>query len=68
MISFACALIAPGVLLAGTPRGQVVGWGQVTLPYIEPGTVFTQIAAGLDHGLALTSSGKVVAWGWNYEQ
>jgi alpha-tubulin suppressor-like RCC1 family protein len=32
---------------------------------LPTGTKVTAIAAGLDHALALTSTGAVLAWGWN---
>ena len=67
--------------LALTTTGQVLAWGSnyygqlgngtttnsnapvlVTLP---SGTTVTAIAAGANHSLALTSTGQVLAWGWN---
>jgi alpha-tubulin suppressor-like RCC1 family protein len=56
---------ANGALQAPTTRGTVVGWGVSTIPYIEPGTRFTKIAAGARHNLALKGNGTVVAWGDN---
>src|SRR5688572_30393227 len=32
------------------PSGTVVSWGLNVLPYVEPGTRFTAIAAGISHG------------------
>jgi len=32
---------------------------------IPPGTTFTQVSAGADNSLALSSTGKVYAWGYN---
>ena len=68
--------------LALTSTGQVLAWGSnsygqlgngsttnsstpvaVSLP---SGTTVTAIAAGDGHSLALTSSGQVLAWGWNF--
>jgi alpha-tubulin suppressor-like RCC1 family protein len=67
--------------LALTSTGQVLAWGyngfgrlgngtttdshvpvSVSLP---PGTTVTAISAGSDHGMALTSTGEVLAWGYN---
>jgi alpha-tubulin suppressor-like RCC1 family protein len=36
----------------------------VSLPL---GTAVTAVASGADHSLALTSTGQVLAWGWNYD-
>jgi alpha-tubulin suppressor-like RCC1 family protein len=47
------------------PAGTVVGWGDLSIPYVAPGTRFTAIAAGSLHSLALKSDGTVVAWGEN---
>ncbi len=44
------------------PAGTIVSWGRDVLPYVEPGTRFTAIAAA-GHTLGLTSKGSVVAWG-----
>lgn len=68
--------------LALTARGQVLAWGsddagqlgdgrmtdtanpvRVKLPR---GTKITAIRAGCEHSLALTSKGKVLAWGYNH--
>ena len=67
--------------MALTSTGQVLAWGyngfgrlgngtttdshvpvSVSLP---AGTTVTAISAGQDHGLALTSTGQVLAWGYN---
>jgi alpha-tubulin suppressor-like RCC1 family protein len=72
-----------GHSLALTSTGQVLAWGlndsgqlgngtttlsgtpvAVSLP---SGTTVTAIAAGSSHSLALTSSGQVLAWGYNNE-
>jgi alpha-tubulin suppressor-like RCC1 family protein len=69
-------------VLALTSTGQVLGWGNnfngqlgnwtttnsstpvtVSLP---PGTTVTAIAGGSQHSLAVTSAGKVLAWGSNF--
>ena len=49
------------------PSGTVVSWGERFLPYVEPGTRFTAMAAGRSHTVALRSDGSVVAWGWARE-
>lgn len=61
------ALAIPNPLFADnrTP-GQVVGWGSMILPNVEPNTVFTKIAAGDYHSLAMTSAGSIVGWGNNF--
>jgi alpha-tubulin suppressor-like RCC1 family protein len=67
--------------LALGSNGQIYAWGWnsdgqlgdgTTTPSDAPvavsapsGTTFTQIAAGGDHGLALSSSGQLYAWGLN---
>ena len=45
------------------PSGTIV-WKE--LPYVEPGTRFTAISAGLGHSVALKNDGSVVAWGYNH--
>jgi len=49
--------LCAGPLWAGTPPGQVVSWGTRVLPSVPPGVVFTNVAAGFDHSLAVTSAG-----------
>jgi alpha-tubulin suppressor-like RCC1 family protein len=34
---------------------------------VPPGAVFTNIAAGFDHSLALKNDGTVIAWGNNFD-
>src|SRR4051794_6504106 len=46
--------------------GQVVRWGKVMLPHVNRGTVFTGIAAGSTHTLAIKADGNVVGRGRNY--
>ena len=62
--AFLCSVI----LTAGTPGlsqtrsqtpGVVVGWGEQVIPYVQPGTRFTAIAAGGSHSLALKADGTV---------
>ncbi len=69
--------------LALTSTGQVLDWGyngegelgngtttnsSTPVPVSLPsGTTVTAIAGGQDHSLALTSSGQVLAWGYNAE-
>lgn len=69
-----CGVLVVGVVVishqlveAGSPAGQVVEWGKEVLPYVEPGTVFTNIAAGGGSSMAIARDGKVVEWGENYE-
>jgi alpha-tubulin suppressor-like RCC1 family protein len=45
--------------------GQIVGWGSIVLPLVNPGTRFIAVAAGGEHSLALKADGTVVAWGRN---
>ena len=45
--------------------GQVVSWGSIVLPLVQPGTRFIAVAAGGEHSLALKADGTVVAWGRN---
>src|SRR5260370_7897846 len=52
---------------ASGPSGQVVGWGGVVFPYVEPGTKFTKIAAGGDESLPVKVDGNVSAWRANPE-
>ena len=52
-------------MAAELPSGQVASWGSIVVPYVQPGTRFTKVAAGYDHGAALTSGGKVISWGGN---
>ncbi|MFC0598251.1 Ig-like domain repeat protein [Streptomyces palmae] len=70
-----------GFSVALTSTGQVLAWGQndvgqlgdgtftdSTTPVevdLPAGTTVTAIATGDDHVLALTSSGEVLAWGYN---
>jgi alpha-tubulin suppressor-like RCC1 family protein len=70
-----------GHSLALTSTGQVLAWGDNDFGQLgdgtrtnrdEPveaalpaGTVVTRIAGGDDHSLALTSTGQVLAWGYN---
>lgn len=59
-----CLLFSSGLLFAGN-AGHVVGWGGISLPY-EPGSVFTNIGAGWDHGMAIRNDGKLFIWGNNW--
>jgi hypothetical protein len=42
------------------PSGTIVSWGTHPIPYVEPGTRFTAIAAGDANTVALKSHGSVV--------
>ena len=48
------------LLGVGQPVGVGLGWGASVM---MPGIVFTNIAAGFDHSLALRSDGTVFEWG-----
>ncbi len=68
--------------LARTSTGKVLGWGYnadgelgngttdgadvPTAVHLPSGVTITQIAAGYYHSLALTSTGRVLAWGYNF--
>src|SRR5260370_13264485 len=45
--------------------GTVISWGGQVIPYVQPGTRYKAIAAGVYHSLALNSGGTVLAWGDN---
>jgi len=61
------ALISLGAAVAGHAGGKVVVWSnRVSLTNVPPGlTNIIALAAGRDHLLALTSEGRVAAWGGN---
>src|SRR5262245_3021841 len=52
-------------LPADSSPGQVAGWGTMTFPHVDSRAVFTSIAAGGNNGLAITSGGMLVEWGYN---
>jgi len=52
-------------LFSTNRSGQIVSWGSMVLPYVDPKTRFIAIAAGGEHSLAVTSDGRVIAWGRN---
>ena len=60
-----CVVVSCRTLSAISPPGQVVTWGEMTRSYVEPGAPVIQVAAGVEHSLALTRAGGVVAWGRN---
>src|SRR5262245_42305268 len=64
-----CVFLCLGLFVQTTSRsfasGQAVMWGNLVLPYVEPGTIFTNIAAGGLHRLAIRNDGVLFAWGWN---
>src|SRR5262245_21298869 len=45
--------------------GRVIGWGDLVIPDVSPGTPFSAISGGAGHSLALKRDGSVVAWGAN---
>jgi autotransporter-associated beta strand protein len=55
-------------------QGSIVTWGDDTLcqrtgmdPYTPPAdSVFTQVAAGMEHSLALKSNGFGIGWGFDF--
>src|SRR5437588_70079 len=54
------------LLVVSSPSTHVVGWGGISLPY-EPGSVFTNIGAGWDHGISIRNDGKPFIWGKNWD-
>ena len=54
-----CAIGWP-LLVHSQPSGSVLGWGPAV---IKPGILFTNIAAGYDHRVAIRSDGTVDDWG-----
>jgi hypothetical protein len=58
-----CLLLAQHLKAANITVGQAVGWGVQVMPYVEPGTMFTNIAACGWHNLAIQTDGKVTAGG-----
>ncbi len=62
LAAFLGALVSSQVSLPASQPGTVVAWGDEALPYVQPGTRFTTIAAGGEHNLALKPDGTVVAW------
>ena len=64
--AFALFLALPvKFLAAASPGTYVVGWGDPVFPHWNPGTVFTNTAAGGEYSLGVTSDGTVVCWGNN---
>src|SRR5438045_1331057 len=69
---FTCLLAEISFLLQCTALGQhstvpgtVVTWGRRVLPYVDPSMKCLAASAGLEHNLAITDHGQVVAWGKN---
>ena len=46
-------------------RGGVETSAIPVSPQLPAGTSFQQVAAGMNHALALSTAGQVFAWGWN---
>lgn len=46
-------------------RGGVEASAVPVYPQLPAGISFQQVAAGMNHALALSTSGQVFAWGWN---
>jgi alpha-tubulin suppressor-like RCC1 family protein len=59
--------ISPSASVAQNAPAHVVGWGSFALPYVEPGTRFTNIAAGWIHAFAVDTKGNLATWGYNLE-
>lgn len=63
------APLAIGLFISISPvsgySGQLVSWGAITMPYVEPGTVFTKLSANTDHSMALAKDGTISIWGNN---
>src|SRR2546428_608264 len=61
------ALLVAGVVrppgVQSAQIGTVASWGEQVLPYVEPETRFSKIAAGGYHSLGLKQDGTVVEWG-----
>src|SRR5438552_3167926 len=60
----AALLISRPAVAANQAAGQPVSWGYMRTPRL--GTVFTNLAAGANHSLAVQSDGSVLVWGANY--
>src|SRR4030095_487821 len=58
-------LFAQSLLAAAVP-GHVSSWGGTVLPY-APGSVFTAIGAGWNHGMGARDDGKVFVWGSSWD-
>ena len=81
-VSFSAVAAGSSHSLALTASGEIYAWGSnvfgqlgngsdtasdIPVPVDGPdGVVFTAIAAGGDHSLALSSTGQVYAWGANF--
>jgi len=55
----------PPRIISTNISGQIVSWGSMVLPLVDPRTRFIAVAAGGEHSLALKADGTVVAWGRN---
>jgi hypothetical protein len=65
VLLFSACILLSAAKAPAAMEGTVVGCGGTTLPDVAPGTRYTQIAAGNFYNLALTSHGRVIAWGMN---
>src|SRR4051812_24502303 len=65
ILSLVTLQLAANAGAAMLPQGQIVGWGSTVVAPLEESAVFTTVAAGTYHSLALKSDGTVVAWGAN---
>ncbi|MBI3192034.1 MAG: hypothetical protein HYZ36_05155, partial [Pedosphaera parvula] len=65
-LSVVAAGLVSGVAVGAQSSGRLIAWGRMVVPYLEPGTRFTDVACGDGHTLALEADGTVVAWGNNF--
>jgi alpha-tubulin suppressor-like RCC1 family protein/subtilisin-like proprotein convertase family protein len=65
VLGLVLGVVCTGELLAGQGR-SLTTWGSMVLdPSNAEQAIFTSIAAGFTHNLAVRDDGTVVAWGWN---
>src|ERR1043165_1806360 len=58
-------IVSLRLLSAAPVPGELISWGQIVLPHVEPDTRFSSIEAQADCNLAITTTGTVIAWGDN---